>query len=163
MSGFWRSKEGAGSSAGKQMQPAKAQRTATGAQKRGSSGSGVNSEDLEEKVDAIARLTLANSHNIAAIMARSFIFHLIAAGHPVPKATNESGNRYNNSVKEKGKGHGLGSPHTHAVAACLLTLGELETTPQEEKFVFRTFFKAIEDTTQDEGLQRKWIADLFPY
>ncbi|MFM7984955.1 MAG: hypothetical protein ACKPKO_37110, partial [Candidatus Fonsibacter sp.] len=47
--------------------------------------------------------------------------------------------------------------------ACLLTLSELDTIPAEEKFVIKTFFKAIEATTRDEALQRKWIADMFPY
>ena len=50
----------------------------------------------------------------------------------MPRATKESGARYNAEVKELGKGHGLGSPHTRAVCACFLALAGLETTKPKE-------------------------------
>lgn len=121
--------------------------------------------DLRSAVATVNRLTLQNAAALRGVTGTTWTSFLFEEANRFAVAGAAAGQHYDSEVKKRGRGHGMGSPHSHVIAALLKEMA-IPTVPTEEwsepvKEAQRSFV-----AVWDKGLQNMTepqTAELFPY
>ena len=117
----WRLKKGRTESMEENDKPGgKATRVGEAPKANGSSGSsGAGGNGNHDEIVALQKLGLNLAQRQRQLEASTYDFALVPQTSAVAAAGLAEGKQYNKKVQELGKGHGLGSPHTHVIIEML--------------------------------------------
>ena len=74
-------------------------------------------DSMQERMRAVEKLVLNTAQRQRQLEAATYDFLLVPKTSSIAKAGQDEAKEYNSIVQKNGKGHGLGSPHTHIVMA----------------------------------------------
>ena len=91
----------------------------------------TEAELLNQATVAICKLSLQSAQQVRQLAAACWSTFLIVSSASLVKACSAAGQAYNQAVKQKGKGHKLGSPHLHVLLALVEDTASDAKTPAE--------------------------------
>ena len=124
---------------------------ATSPQAKSGSGSSGSSNDMQI---VNAKLTLWCAQQVRSLTGSVWDFMMADAGHAAAIAAKEMGKQYDEQVKEKGRNHGLGSPHVHTAVAFMKALDEMAG---KQKAALHAFAALAPAMTKEQ------VNDAMPY
>ena len=123
----------------------------------------VNDEDLREMVAHVSKLSIQTSQTTRQLVGSLWATYLLPPTAPHALAGLEAGQNYNKQVMKKRKGHGLGPPHPHVVAAVLEAIPDM--LPMQGNAEHTQFIAALLDAVGagKKTIDSRLVEDLCPH
>ena len=122
---------------------------------------GIGNDDIENvgillAITTIQKLVLQNSHRVRELISSTWIAIVMPAAMCIIAAAQTEGKLYADKVKELGKGHGLGSPHTHILCSVIDSICSSPDTPANDLTIMKQLQTVL------KGMSQEQVSLLFP-
>eukprot|EP00927_Polykrikos_kofoidii_P027559 TRINITY_DN24195_c0_g1_i1.p1 TRINITY_DN24195_c0_g1~~TRINITY_DN24195_c0_g1_i1.p1 ORF type:complete len:235 (-),score=38.17 TRINITY_DN24195_c0_g1_i1:185-889(-) len=102
-------------------------------------------DDLTKMVITLQKSQLLTSHTVRQLVAHNWDFCMLPTTAAIVQAGEYVAKRYAEAIKEKGKGHGLGSPHVHVAAAVIEEMAQPKANPTNPDMVVQSLHQVFQE------------------